>query len=235
MTWNPESEDISQSFDLTENIVKTLDSHNKFKGSNGAAVFPEIAPLVFPALDRLQDQQDPQATGMKNKLKREQAWVDEYWDRRATAVYVSSSAENLLYTCSNQTTKAADHPNSMLASSVPTPKFASRYADPTHAASSGDLIGLITGGRLSSGGGVQGVVGKISGQPSNETSGPTSSSEASSGMSRGLDVKKFMGQVSYHKVFLICCMLLIYPNRMSCTSWLSTCQTIVTWPKQEID
>lgn len=93
MTWNPDSDKVNESFDMATNVVKTMDSRNKFKGSNGKSfgesMFPEVAPLVFPELDRLQDQDGPQATGIKQKLKGEKAFLEDYWDRRATAKYVS--------------------------------------------------------------------------------------------------------------------------------------------------
>ena len=98
LTWNPDSEEPTQSFDMAENIVKTQDSRNKFKGSNGKSfgesMFPEVAPLVFPHLDHLQDQSEPQAAGMKKKLKSEKAFLEDYWDRRATAKYVGRRFEN---------------------------------------------------------------------------------------------------------------------------------------------
>lgn len=43
---------------------------------------------------------------------------------------------------------------------VPQAKFASRYSDPNHPASSG-LIGLVTGGKLSSGNGSRGLIGGL--------------------------------------------------------------------------
>lgn len=44
--------------------------------------------------------------------------------------------------------KEAENPNSYL-NQGPKPKFASRYADPNHPASSGDLFALLTGGIIS--------------------------------------------------------------------------------------
>ncbi|RDW71046.1 hypothetical protein BP6252_07609 [Coleophoma cylindrospora] len=136
MTWNPESRDHSQSVSMPMNVASAVDSRNKFKASSakshGESLFPEVAPLIFPALDHL-DQAGEEVLRTRNKLKKGKSFVDDYMDRRATAKY------------------AAKHPESVLATSVPTPKFTSRYADPTHPASSGDIVSLVTGGHLSAG------------------------------------------------------------------------------------
>jgi len=89
---------------------------------------PEAAPLIFPTIDAAIDDQNPESAAKKeNALKTVGKFVSEYMDRRAQAEY---NAEN---------------PNSSLA--VPQGKpFASRYADPTHSANNGHLIGLVTGG-----------------------------------------------------------------------------------------
>ncbi|PQE12504.1 fad binding domain protein [Rutstroemia sp. NJR-2017a BBW] len=63
------------------------------------------------------------------KMKRKGEFVSEYFDRRARAQW------------------AAEHPDSVL-SSGPKEKFASRYADPNHAASSGNPWSLLTGGHF---------------------------------------------------------------------------------------
>lgn len=89
------------------------------------------APLIFPDLDAVADaDEDTEAAKKKqNFFKKSSKFVSEYLDRRAQAEY--------------------DHqnPNSQL--SIPSQKsFASRYADPNHPASSGSLIGLVTGGNF---------------------------------------------------------------------------------------
>lgn len=66
---------------------------------------------------------------MRGKLKKKGEFVGNYWDKRAQAKY------------------AAKNPDSMLAVG-PKPEFTSRYADPNHPASSGNLISLVTGGHI---------------------------------------------------------------------------------------
>lgn len=65
----------------------------------------------------------------RDKLKKKGQFVDAYWDRRAQAKY------------------AAKNPDSMLAQGLK-PEFTSRYADPNHPASSGNLFSLVTGGHF---------------------------------------------------------------------------------------
>ena len=92
-----------------------------------------------------------------------------------------------------------ESPDSVLANSAPPPKFTSRYSDPTHKASSGDLISLITGGHLSAGGGLQGIVGKVSGQFGGQNSAqgaPGAQPQSNTQPARGLNIKKFLGKVS---------------------------------------
>ncbi|KAM3424165.1 hypothetical protein BST61_g11292 [Cercospora zeina] len=150
MTWNPESDQIEQPSDLSGVVSSSVNDHSKFRGSDGKSfgegMFPEVAPLIFPELDELQHRIGTAASGTKEKLKREQAFVNDYLDRRSRAKY------------------AAEHSNSVLATCVPKPEFASRYADPSNKASSGDLISFATGGKLSSGGGVQKLIGKGGGR-----------------------------------------------------------------------
>ena len=51
--------------------------------------FPEVAPLIFPALDNLVDSQGEDAVRMRDKLKKKADFVGDYWDKRAQAKYVS--------------------------------------------------------------------------------------------------------------------------------------------------
>lgn len=94
MTWNPESDDSSQAINMSTNVATAMDSRNKFKSSSaksyGEALFPEVAPLVFPGLDHLQTQTGADAVHQQNKLKKTKTFVDDYMDRRAAAKYVSN-------------------------------------------------------------------------------------------------------------------------------------------------
>lgn len=99
MTWNPAS---NQKFEHV-NIADTIASRSnpstgfsaltsKYRSSDGATAeweFPEVAPLVFPALDHLAAQTTTDSVQKKNKLASSMAFVTDYWDRRATAQFVN--------------------------------------------------------------------------------------------------------------------------------------------------
>lgn len=102
MTWNPESSHRSQSVNITDTIASrsaTGDSSitSKFRSSDGRTAecdFPEVAPLVFPVLDQVAAQTSTDGGQMKKKVQSTMAFVADYWDRRATAEYVSFSSKN---------------------------------------------------------------------------------------------------------------------------------------------
>ena len=135
--------------DITHSVSQSLDTStlgarlkNDLKLTAGKThtelELPEAALLIFPHLDAAaaaaDDAQDEgteslKASGKKpTAFKKSSKFINDYMDRRANAVY---NAEN---------------PGSRL--STGTPEFRSRYADPTHPASSGSLIGLVTGGKV---------------------------------------------------------------------------------------
>ncbi|KAJ5651164.1 uncharacterized protein N7484_004887 [Penicillium longicatenatum] len=146
MTWYPEDPDIpAMSMDLQSTIAKATfgaDStvlgssslgslERKFKRSDGKTfgnVFSEVAPLVFPEPETLGNQLDPEEKFYKVKKKRD--FIHGYLDKRAQATF------------------EAENPNSHL-NQRPKPTFASRFADPNHPASSGDLLALLSGGYIS--------------------------------------------------------------------------------------
>ncbi|KAK4945607.1 hypothetical protein LTR10_015226 [Elasticomyces elasticus] len=140
LTWQPESSELHTSMDLTGTIAQRetpVHGIDKVKRSmkTGSAVgdveFTECATLVFPHLDILAAQEGGDAESKKAKLKHYSAFAGTYFDRRAQAKY------------------AAKHPDSSLARlGEPTPKFTSRYADPNHPASSGNIWSLVTGGHF---------------------------------------------------------------------------------------
>ncbi|OJJ50359.1 hypothetical protein ASPZODRAFT_58063 [Penicilliopsis zonata CBS 506.65] len=140
MTWNPESADPYATFNLNSTVMTAMDRggsdmfgklRHKFKTANadtyGNLPFPETAPLVFPVLDQLPDDEEIQKK--LSKLKKQKQFASDYWDRRARAKF------------------ALENPDSEL-NMGPKPIFTSRYADPSHPASSGSLLGLVTGGYL---------------------------------------------------------------------------------------
>ncbi|KAL2832817.1 hypothetical protein BDW59DRAFT_138721 [Aspergillus cavernicola] len=140
MTWDSESSSTFSRFDLNTAISTAVDHggpgklnklRHTFKSSDGKShgelPFPEVAPLVFPGLDAVA------ATGSQSKVKslKKRDFVADYFDRRSQAEFTM------------------ENPSSAL-NVAPTPAFTSRYADPNHPASSGDLLALVSGGRITS-------------------------------------------------------------------------------------
>ncbi|KAI1077981.1 hypothetical protein F5B20DRAFT_249227 [Whalleya microplaca] len=143
MTWRPDDKELHPMIDINSTVSAALTSYesgmrNKFQSSNGKTYgelsFPAAAPLVFPALDAAIDSDDvadgQQNEGFKQKLQRAKAFIDDYYDRRAQAEY------------------AGANPNNLLANQADKPKFNSRFADPNHAANSGSIVSLATGGYI---------------------------------------------------------------------------------------
>ena len=100
MTWNPDSAQHVEQVNLTATIASRSNRSSgvtaipkKFSTSDGntygAAAFPEVAPLVFPALDKLATEISGEGAKKKGKMANGMKFVGEYWDRRATAEYVS--------------------------------------------------------------------------------------------------------------------------------------------------
>lgn len=141
LTYKPEASATHASVDITQ-AINNYDSpaSSAFKSNlrnlrlssgktYGELEMPEAAPLIFPALDDLQDSTSAASVQKQNKLKSSQKFVADYFDRRAQAKY------------------EYEHPTSSLAQTQDN-KFASRYSDPNHAANSGSLVSLITGGAI---------------------------------------------------------------------------------------
>lgn len=128
------SRDISKALDTDTTLASRI--RNDLKSTSGKThtefEMPEAAPLIFPHLDAAAAEEggEEEEAGKKeptSAFKKSGRFVSDYLDRRAQAVY---NAEN-----------------SSLSTGTP-PEFRSRYADPTHPASSGSLIGLVTGGKV---------------------------------------------------------------------------------------
>lgn len=99
MTYNPNSHQTVEQVSIDSTIAQntapksTLSNlQNKFKSSDATTVaawqFPEVAPLIFPALDDLPSEGDDGAK-KKNAIAKKHAFVADYMDRRATSKYVS--------------------------------------------------------------------------------------------------------------------------------------------------
>ncbi|KAL5360818.1 hypothetical protein BJX96DRAFT_75710 [Aspergillus floccosus] len=141
MTWKPESAAAIATFDLNSAIATSTgqgDSgmRNKLKHvlkSSDATTYgtlpcSETAPLVFPDLDEL-EAHGSEAQAKLKTMKTRKEFVEDYWDRRERAKFMVENPQCDL----NQ---------------GPQPEFTSRYANPTHPASSGSLLGLVTGGHV---------------------------------------------------------------------------------------
>ncbi|KAF9882678.1 hypothetical protein FE257_005652 [Aspergillus nanangensis] len=142
MTWKPDSDAAVSSFNMNTAISTSMDQggagfFNKmkhtFKSSNGKpygdGAFPESAPLIFPGLDELAQQGSQGADKLKQTESGKRAFVGDYFDRRSQAAFTMKNPDSAL-------------------NKGPAPQFTSRYADPSHPASSGSLVGLVTGGYI---------------------------------------------------------------------------------------
>ncbi|KAK9770751.1 putative Aminoglycoside phosphotransferase domain-containing protein [Seiridium cardinale] len=137
--------DINQTVEKYSRADETMSDMRKktknirlFSGKTvGQVELPKAAALIYPDLDSAADQdlgsndKGKEAEGVKEKWKGAGKWVQDYLDRRAQAAY------------------EMDHHGSTL--NVPSESrtpFLSRYSDPSHAARSGSLISLLTGGAV---------------------------------------------------------------------------------------
>lgn len=146
VTWKPNDPSIVTDFNssLGSTISNASSSSegslrpwkHRMQSSSGASsfAFPATAPLIFPALDEFAHHTSEDASTEAKKqsvLKRGGAFLADYQDRRAVAEW------------------AGANPDSNVANAAPTPEFRSRYSDPNHPASSGDLLAFVTGGKIS--------------------------------------------------------------------------------------
>ncbi|VUC35235.1 unnamed protein product [Clonostachys rosea] len=109
----------------------------------GVAELPESAPLVYPDLDQAihtlaaeDNGGDSQAQGSNSsnimaKFKSAGEWTNDYLDRRSHAFYEAENPGTSL-------TTSADNRTAMK----------SRFNDPNHAANSGSIISVLTGGHI---------------------------------------------------------------------------------------
>jgi hypothetical protein len=142
VTYKPESNSAHETLDINKAITSYMNpAEGKMKAfgqsmrlssgkTYGEMELPEAAPLIFPALDSVAEDNSAEGVNKRNKLKSKQKFVADYFDRRAQARY------------------AAENPGSALAVPASEKQFASRYSDPNHPANSGSLVSLITGGAI---------------------------------------------------------------------------------------
>ena len=142
VTYKPESTTAHETLDInkaisnymipTEGKMKAFGQSMRLSSGKtyGEMELPEAAPLIFPALDRVEEDNSTEGINKQNKLKSKKKFVSDYFDRRA------------------QTRYAAENAGSSLAVPTGEKQFVNRYSDPNHPANSGSLVGLITGGAI---------------------------------------------------------------------------------------
>ena len=98
MKYDPNQEASHEKVDITSTILKTLTSStsstkqrmNKFKSAAGKSYgeleMPQAAPLIFPALDRVEDLDENGKA--KSGMKKTGEFMANYFDKRAQATYV---------------------------------------------------------------------------------------------------------------------------------------------------
>ncbi|KAI4854256.1 hypothetical protein E4T44_00295 [Aureobasidium sp. EXF-8845] len=137
LTWNPETSDARSAVDFEAMAAKVMKNDGKpmtsLRKSNGKTYgefqWPEMAPLIYPDLHDLAAASDETEKAKRSSLQKKRQFVEDYMDRRAQAKF------------------AMENPNSALAAG-PKPQFTSRFSDPSHAANSGSLAALISGGAV---------------------------------------------------------------------------------------
>ena len=140
--YKPEDTATNETVDISSTILRTISaSSSRFKQTitkasrasahtKGEMAMPEVAPLIFPALDDIYARSATPQT-KKESMKRKGKFVANYFDKRAQAAY------------------KVENPDSVLANSnIQEHKFASRFADPNHPVNSGHPIALLTGGLI---------------------------------------------------------------------------------------
>lgn len=100
MNWRPDSGRSHEVVDLTSTVASSIGScdsgfTNKFKTSSGKTygdfALPEAAPLIFPTLDVLAEADSEESRGLKQSLGEKRTYIQEYYDKRAHAQFVSHS------------------------------------------------------------------------------------------------------------------------------------------------
>jgi hypothetical protein len=138
MTLAQKLKDVALQKTSTDEFLQGLkgQAQASIKPSNGTVPPLEPAPLIFPSLEETFDtSQQNGSTAKKQKgIDRAGKWMDEYLDKRAQAKRIEKDGETPMSTLLQR------------------PTFRSRYADPNHPASSGDVVAFLTGGRWQAGG-----------------------------------------------------------------------------------
>jgi hypothetical protein len=132
MAYQPDSDDLVQDVNMNTNVLTSIASRevghkSRFANAHGTTKreieIPEPAPLIFPELDALPENEK------ENVFKRSGKRLGDYFERRAQAKFEKQHPES----------KLNIHQESY---------FASRFSDPNHPANSGSLIALVSGGAI---------------------------------------------------------------------------------------
>lgn len=97
--------------------------------TGGEVATVNSAPLVWASPEDIAAATPSNMLKKKDRFDRAGLWLDHHVDKHTQVKW------------------AQEHPDHPLAASLPKPEFRSRYADPSHAASSGDVVSLLTGGQ----------------------------------------------------------------------------------------
>jgi hypothetical protein len=98
MTWREDTGKPQEIVDVTSTVASSMGSYdsgisNKFKKSHGKTygdfALPESAPLIFPTLDVLAAADNEESVGFKQSLGNKKSYIQEYYDRRSQAQFVS--------------------------------------------------------------------------------------------------------------------------------------------------
>lgn len=100
MAYNPASDSPSSTVDIASTITSSIASKNSNIGkikhnlkSSSGTTYNELdvlepAPLIFPVLD-MQKRENEEAGKRRKNIENGKRFVDEYYDRRAQAKFVS--------------------------------------------------------------------------------------------------------------------------------------------------
>jgi hypothetical protein len=101
LTWNPETdatevgvninETIYENLTPPEGLAKVARNYKPSMGRTNGIAFTEVAPLVFPALEKLDDNHSGEARTTKEKMKAGMGFTSEYFDCRAQAKFICFS------------------------------------------------------------------------------------------------------------------------------------------------
>ena len=116
--------------DVKEDFQRQIDC--SLKPATGTFDWLDPAPLIFPSAKETATVLRVNKDGKpKNAFDRGEIWLDSFMDRRSQAKWNEK------------------YPNAPGVSLMPQHEFSSRYADPNHAASTGDPVAFLTGGKWS--------------------------------------------------------------------------------------